>query len=311
MGTLRQPDAEHVVADRGVCVVPGAVQLRDAGRQLEVRPRWLPRRRRTGWSRPVATHARHTAAADCALSAVHVCHRPAGKPVEQLRTGRHPHPRRARRYHQCAGLQDLHRRFHGPGSGRFVDTVSAHVACSRSAEHRSVQTLVPLPAPWGESMIERHRLLDTGAYLLLTLGLVFALGPLYVAVCSATVSNPQLFAHGLALIPGDQLLENLQQVTRRLDLLRLLGNSLLVATLVVIGKLTLSALTAFAVVYFRSRYTSVIFFAVLGALLLPLEVRIIPTYAVASDLLGPLRNLLQWLGIQWLPVPTINLLDSY
>ncbi|RMN29791.1 Glycerol-3-phosphate ABC transporter, permease protein [Pseudomonas savastanoi pv. glycinea] len=160
-------------------------------------------------------------------------------------------------------------------------------------------------------MIERHRLIDAGAYLLLTLGLVFATGPLYVAVCSATVSNPQLFAHGLALIPGDQLLENLQQVTRRLDLLRLLGNSLLVATLVVIGKLTLSALTAFAVVYFRSRYTSVIFFAVLGALLLPLEVRIIPTYAVASDLLGPLRNLLQWLGIQWLPVPTINLLDSY
>ncbi|EGH25251.1 UDP-3-O-[3-hydroxymyristoyl] N-acetylglucosamine deacetylase, partial [Pseudomonas amygdali pv. mori str. 301020] len=82
--------------------------------------------------------------------------------------------------------------------------------------------------------------------------------------------------------------------------LYLLGNSLLVATLVVIGKLTLSALTAFAVVYFRSRYTSVIFFAVLGALLLPLEVRIIPTYAVASDLFGPLRNLLQWLGIQWL-----------
>ncbi|KEZ72647.1 ABC transporter permease, partial [Pseudomonas syringae pv. syringae FF5] len=116
-------------------------------------------------------------------------------------------------------------------------------------------------------MIEHNRLFNAGAYLLLILGLVFALGPLYMAVCSATVSNPQLFAHGLAVIPGDQLLENLQQVTRRLDLLRLLGNSLLVATLVVIGKLTLSALTAFAVVYFRSRYSSVIFFAVLGALL--------------------------------------------
>ncbi len=160
-------------------------------------------------------------------------------------------------------------------------------------------------------MIEHNRLFNAGAYLLLILGLVFALGPLYMAVCSATVSNPQLFAHGLAVIPGDQLLENLQQVTRRLDLLRLLGNSLLVATLVVIGKLTLSALTAFAVVYFRSRYSSVIFFAVLGALLLPLEVRIIPTYSVASDLLAPVRSLLHWLGIQWLPLPTINLLDSY
>ncbi len=126
-------------------------------------------------------------------------------------------------------------------------------------------------------MIQHNRLLNLGAYLLLTLGLIFALGPLYIAVCSATVDNPQLLEHGLAVVPGDQLLVNLQKVTQRLDLLRLLGNSLIVAIMVVIGKLALSALTAFAVVYFRSRYTTWIFFAVLGALLLPLEVRIIPT----------------------------------
>ncbi|EPN20962.1 glycerol-3-phosphate ABC transporter permease, partial [Pseudomonas syringae pv. actinidiae ICMP 18804] len=46
-------------------------------------------------------------------------------------------------------------------------------------------------------MIRHSRLLDAVAYLLLTLGLVFALGPLYMAVCSATVSNSQLFTHGL------------------------------------------------------------------------------------------------------------------
>ncbi|MEE4897027.1 ABC transporter permease subunit [Pseudomonas alliivorans] len=160
-------------------------------------------------------------------------------------------------------------------------------------------------------MIQHNRLLNIGAYLLLTLGLIFALGPLYIAVCSATVDNPQLLEHGLAVVPGNQLLVNLQKVTQRLDLLRLLGNSLMVAIMVVIGKLALSALTAFAVVYFRSRYTTWIFFAVLGALLLPLEVRIIPTYAVASDLLGPLRALLRWLGIERVPVPTLNLLDSY
>jgi sn-glycerol 3-phosphate transport system permease protein len=160
-------------------------------------------------------------------------------------------------------------------------------------------------------MIERNRLLNAGAYLLLTLGLIFALGPLYLAVCSATVSNSQLMADGLALVPGNLLAQNLEKVTQRLDLLQLLGNSLLVASMVVVGKLTLSALTAFAVVYFRSRYTSVIFFIVLGALLLPLEVRIIPTYAVAGDLLGPVRTVLHSLGIHWIPVPTFNLLDSY
>ncbi|RMS45982.1 Glycerol-3-phosphate ABC transporter permease, partial [Pseudomonas coronafaciens pv. garcae] len=154
----------------------------------------------------------------------------------------------------------------------------AHAVDGRRAERCPVQAHDAPQATRGENMNERNRLLDAGAYLLLILGLIFALGPLYLAFCSATVSNSQLFSQGLAVIPGDQLLTNLAQVTQRLDLLRLLGNSLLVATLVVIGKLTLSALTAFAVVYFRSRYTSVIFFAVLGALLLPLEVRIIPTY---------------------------------
>ncbi|NWB97030.1 ABC transporter permease subunit [Pseudomonas gingeri] len=160
-------------------------------------------------------------------------------------------------------------------------------------------------------MTERDRLLNLGAYVLLSLGLLFALGPLYLAVCSASVSNSQLLAHGMALLPGDQLATNLQQVNQRLDLLRLLGNSMLVATLVVIGKLTLSALTAFAVVYLPSRYTTVIFFVVLGALLLPMEVRIIPTYAVVGDLLSPLSSLLHSLGITSFVLPTFNLLDSY
>lgn len=160
-------------------------------------------------------------------------------------------------------------------------------------------------------MVERSPLLNAFAYGLLALGLIFALGPLYLALCAATVSNAQLLSQGIPLLPGDQWRHNVAQVSQRIDLLRLLGNSLLVATLVVIGKLTLSALTAFAVVYFRGPFKSLIFFAVLGALLLPVEVRIIPTYAVAGDLLGPLRTLLHALGITAVPVPTLNLLDSY
>lgn len=160
-------------------------------------------------------------------------------------------------------------------------------------------------------MVERSPLLNALAYGLLALGMIFALGPMYLALCAATVSNAQLLNQGIPLLPGDQWLHNVAQVSQRIDLLRLLGNSLLVATLVVIGKLTLSALTAFAVVYFRGPFKSLIFFAVLGTLLLPVEVRIIPTYAVAGDLLGPLRTLLHALGITSLPVPTLNVLDSY
>lgn len=160
-------------------------------------------------------------------------------------------------------------------------------------------------------MVEHNPLLNALAYGLLALGLIFALSPLYLALCAATVSNAQLLNQGIPMLPGDQWLRNFSQVSQRIDLMRLLGNSLLVATLVVIGKLTLSALTAFAVVYFRGPFKSLIFFVVLGALLLPVEVRIIPTYAMASDLLGPLRTLLHALGITAVPVPTLNLLDSY
>ncbi len=160
-------------------------------------------------------------------------------------------------------------------------------------------------------MVERSPLLNALAYGLLALGMTFALGPMYLALCAATVSNAHLLNQGIPLLPGDQWLHNMAQVSQRIDLLRLLGNSLLVATSVVIGKLTLSALTAFAVVYFRGPFTSLIFFAVLGTLLLPVEVRVIPTYAVAGDLLGPLRTLLHALGITSLPVPTLNVLDSY
>jgi len=160
-------------------------------------------------------------------------------------------------------------------------------------------------------MVERDPLSRAVAYGLLLLGLGFALGPLYLTLCAATTANARLLASGMTWVPGGHLLDNLQQVAARLDLLRLLGNSLLVTSLVVLGKLALSALTAFAVVYFRSSLRHLIFALVLGALLLPVEVRIVPTYVVAGDLLGPLRHLLQLLGLDAVPVPTLNLLDTY
>lgn len=160
-------------------------------------------------------------------------------------------------------------------------------------------------------MIVRKWFSSSLAYLSLLVGLAFALGPLYFAVCSSSVTNAQLLARGLAGLPGDQFVANVAQVSQRIDLIRLMGNSLLVATLVTLGKLALSALTAFAVVYFRTRYTPIIFFIVLGSLLLPFEVRIIPTYAVASNVLGPLHTFLQTIGITTVSVPNMSILDSY
>lgn len=168
-------------------------------------------------------------------------------------------------------------------------------------------------------MIERRPLLTAFAYAILILGLIFAIGPLYLVLCSASVSNQQLLSNGIALLPGPQLIDNLQAVARRTDIGRQLFNSLMVSSLVVIGKLALSSITAFAVVYFRSPFRPLIFWTLFATLLLPLEVRIIPTYAVASDLFEPLKTILQSTGLDTLIAsvagiriePSLNLLNTY
>lgn len=168
-------------------------------------------------------------------------------------------------------------------------------------------------------MVERHPLMTALAYCVLALGLLLALGPLYLILCSASVSSQQWLTQGMPLAPGTALLHNLHEVAQRIDLGRYLFNSLLVASLVVAGKLLLSSVTAFAVTYFQPRCRGLILALLFSALLLPLEVRIVPTYAAASDLFEPLRALLEATGIDGVLhdllglhiVPSISLINTY
>ncbi|BEV16005.1 ABC transporter permease subunit [Herbaspirillum sp. DW155] len=161
-------------------------------------------------------------------------------------------------------------------------------------------------------MVERHPRMTALAYCVLAAGLLLALGPLYLILCAASISSQQWISQGMPTTPGTALLANLHDVAQRIDLWRYLFNSLLVAGLVVAGKLLLSSVTAFAVTYFRPRGRGVILALLFCALLLPLEVRIVPTYAAASDLLDPLRSLLQALGPDGAhAVPSISLINTY
>jgi sn-glycerol 3-phosphate transport system permease protein len=93
-----------------------------------------------------------------------------------------------------------------------------------------------------------------------------------------------------------------------------------VAVGVTTGKIALAALSAFAIVYFRSRFRMLWFWLIFVTLMLPLEVRIVPTYAVAANALRPFQATLDTLGITWLlsalagvriSLPELNLLNSY
>jgi sn-glycerol 3-phosphate transport system permease protein len=77
-------------------------------------------------------------------------------------------------------------------------------------------------------------------------------------------------------------------------------NTFIVAIGVVVGKIILACITAFALVFFNFRGRMVIFWAIFITLMLPLEVRIVPTYAVAANALSPFQTIMDWTGISWL-----------
>ncbi len=74
-------------------------------------------------------------------------------------------------------------------------------------------------------------------------------------------------------------------------------NTFIVAIGVVVGKITLVCITAFALVFFEVRGRIVSFWAIFIALMPPLEVRIVPTYAVAANALSPFQTIMDWTGV--------------
>jgi len=96
----------------------------------------------------------------------------------------------------------------------------------------------------------------------------------------------------MSLVPGTHLVENYRKVlgegasgnVASAPVGRMMVNSLVSALVIAFGKIAISLLSAFAVVYFRFRFRTFIFWMIFVTLMLPVEVRILPTYKVVSDL---------------------------
>lgn len=149
-------------------------------------------------------------------------------------------------------------------------------------------------------MIERTPILNVATHLILAVGLVLILVPIWLAFVAATHDLQAVNSAPVEFWPGDQLWVNLKQAWTQSDFGQKFINSFIVATGVVIGKVTLACITAFALVFFQFRGRMVIFWAIFITLMLPLEVRIVPTYAVAANALSPFQTILDWTGISWL-----------
>ncbi|MBK6869338.1 MAG: sn-glycerol-3-phosphate ABC transporter permease UgpE [Burkholderiales bacterium] len=143
-------------------------------------------------------------------------------------------------------------------------------------------------------MIERRPVLDAVAHVVLIIGVLIVAFPVYLAFIASTQTASQIASsYPMSLLPGDNLVSSY-----RLALFGgkvegggtiaagwpMLWVSFVTAMVIAIGKIVISLLSAFAIVYFRFPFRGLVFWLIFITLMLPVEVRIGPTYEVVSDL---------------------------
>jgi sn-glycerol 3-phosphate transport system permease protein len=149
-------------------------------------------------------------------------------------------------------------------------------------------------------MVERTPFLDVLTQVLLFLALLVALAPFAIVAIAATHDLRTVNQVPMPLVPGHDFLKNATEAWARADLGRKIMNSILFAGGVAAGKVVIAGLSAFSLVFFRYRGRVLIFWLIFITLMLPLEIRIVPTYAVAANVLSPYQTLLDLSGISWL-----------
>jgi sn-glycerol 3-phosphate transport system permease protein len=140
-------------------------------------------------------------------------------------------------------------------------------------------------------MVENRRYRNVGAYAVLTLGVLIFAFPVYVAIIASTHENATIMNGNMPLLPGGHAAENYYRTiflggvrSAREPVGNMMLNSFIVATGIALGKIFISILSAFAIVYYRFPLRKTAFWAIFVTLMLPIEVRIYPTYKIVADL---------------------------
>jgi sn-glycerol 3-phosphate transport system permease protein len=140
-------------------------------------------------------------------------------------------------------------------------------------------------------MVEHRPLRDLVAYAVLTLGILIFAFPVYVAFIASTYDAATVVSGNLPLTPGSRMLENYYRAVfvggsrfMNQPVGVLLLNSFVTAIGIAVGKIMISILSAFAIVYFRFPFRKTAFWIIFVTLMLPVEVRIYPTYKIVADL---------------------------
>ena len=139
-------------------------------------------------------------------------------------------------------------------------------------------------------MIENNRFLDILTWVVLAVGIAIIGFPVYVTFVASTLTAQEVLQAPMTLVPGGHFLENYRTAlvdgvgASAIPVGKMLLNSLWMALAIALGKILVSILSAFAIVYFRFPLRKLAFWMIFITLMLPVEVRIMPTYQIVSDL---------------------------
>ena len=138
-------------------------------------------------------------------------------------------------------------------------------------------------------MVERRPWLTALTHAILIVGCLVIAFPIYTTFVASTHTLDKI-ASSFPIFPGGQIIENYRQALTvgsgevGATVVRMMINSAIMAFGIALGKIFISLLAAYAIVYFRFRFRMTCFWLIFITLMLPVEVRILPTYKVVSDL---------------------------
>jgi sn-glycerol 3-phosphate transport system permease protein len=134
-------------------------------------------------------------------------------------------------------------------------------------------------------MVEKRGASLWFSHAIMIFGVLIVFFPIWLAFVASTVTQPEIVQPPMPLLPGDQFFNNYREALVsgvNVPVATMLLNSLVMAMGIAIGKIVISLLSAFAIVYFKFPGKMIFFWLIFMTLMLPVEVRIVPTYEVIA-----------------------------
>jgi sn-glycerol 3-phosphate transport system permease protein len=162
-------------------------------------------------------------------------------------------------------------------------------------------------------MVERTPLLDILTHAVMITGIFLLIFPVWLVVVAATHDVDTVNRLPMPMLPGPDFIANSMAAFEKGDLARQLLNTMIQATGIAAGKIVISILSAFAIVFFRFPFRMAAFWLIFMSLMLPIEVRIVPTYEVAANAMTPIVWIARQLGLSSVIdlQMKVSLLNSY